>query len=112
MSGPRNLLAQFPVAKLRVNLAVTTLSTAAWTELLSATTKGCTAMTVHYTGEGILKLSQGALSEEDANELVFYVPPGGLLELVPVEIAKGKRLSAKCLDQNVSQGELVINFFG
>lgn len=115
----RTLLAKVPMHKLRVDLTSTTLSTAAWTEILASTPKGCTAMQIAYTGIGILRISKGSAGSEEAgnsrdpNELPFYIFPGmSPDQLIPVEIAAGKRLSCKCLDTNVSVGELVINFYG
>jgi len=106
----RTLLSKFPMHKLAVDLSSTTLTTAAWTEILSSTPKACTAIEVFYTGEGILKLATGAAASE--SEINMYVVPGGNQGPSSIEIARGVRLSAKCLDQNVSTGYLVINFFG
>lgn len=115
MSGPRTLLAKLPVQKLDVDLSSVTLSTGAWTQILAAASnlKACTALQIAYSGEGILRLSTGDASEEDDYELPFYVFPGGSLDtLIPVEIARLKRLSARSVDQAVATGRLIINFYG
>lgn len=115
----RCLLAQLPYAKLRVDLTSSTITTAAWTELVASLDKPCTAVQIYYTGIGILRLSKGAAGQETAvpqtnkpNELPLYIVPGGESHMVPLELAQGSRLSVRALDQNVSVGELVINFFG
>lgn len=108
MSGPRNLLAAKPTGKLRVDLSSTTLDTSTWTSL-GTVPAACTAIRVSYNGEGILKFSTNA----GASELPFYIVPGAdMNELIPLELAKSLTLSAKCVDQAVSVGELVFNFYG
>lgn len=113
MSGPRTLLARVPYSKLRLSLSSSNVATNAWTEVTSALEKACTAITVYYSGIGILRVSQGAAAAEDNSELPIYLTPGmdGNL-LIPIEISKGKRLSIRALDQAVAEGELVINLFG
>lgn len=109
--GQRQLLATLPVGKVRVDLSSTNLSTGAWTELSSSWPTSCSAVTVHYTGRGILMLAKGAAASE--KELPIYITPGLNGEmLIPLELAKGIRISAKCLDQAVTEGELVFNLFG
>lgn len=113
--GIRNLLAQFPMHKLRVDLTSSTVATGAWTEILASAPYGCTAIQVAYTGRGILRISKGAAGSETVgrNELPFYIFPGASPDmLIPVEISAGARLSLRSADLAVSSGELVINFFG
>lgn len=122
MSGVRTLLAKVPSQKLRVDLTSSTVATGAWTEILTAANnlKACTAIQVFYTGEGILRLSRGSAGSETgtdsnnvSNEFPFYIMPGGSPDmLIPVEISAGVRLSVRAVDQAVSTGELIINFFG
>lgn len=110
MSGPRNLLAELPVGKLRIDLSSTNLDTSSWTTLANAPA-ACTAMSVAYTGEGILKMAKGSVGNEV--ELPLYITPGMNHEmLIPLSLAKSLRLSGKCEDQAVTTGELVINFYG
>lgn len=115
MSGVRSLLAKAPVQKLFIDLSSTSITTSAWAQILAAASnlKACTALTYFYSGSGILKLSSGAFSDEDNHELNKYLFPGGSNSLSPFELASGKRLSAKAVDQNAgSVGVLVINFYG
>jgi hypothetical protein len=107
----RQLLASLPVGKLRVDLSSTNLDTSNWVELSSSLPSSCSAISVMYTGIGILKLAKGAAASEV--ELPLYLTPGMVMEkLIPLNLAKAIRLSAKCVDQAVTSGELVINLFG
>lgn len=110
----RQLLAQRPYHNLRLDISANNIATNSWREIEDSMPKGCTAMQVFYTGNSILKLSKGALGLEDqaANLFPIYITPGGSEELIPIEIAGNNRLSVQALDQNSTEGELVINFFG
>lgn len=108
MSGPRNLLAAKPTGKLRVDLTSTTLATGSWTSI-GTIPAACTAVSIAYTGEGILKFS----TNNGTSELPFYVVPGQSIDhLIPLELAKNLTLYARCVDQAVATGELVFNFYG
>lgn len=108
--GVRDLLASVPVGKLRLDISGTNITTAAWAEISSSIPASCTAITVAYTGDGILKLAKGAAAAEV--ELPMYLTPGMNSGLIPLELTKAWRLSARAVDQNVTSGELVINLFG
>jgi hypothetical protein len=109
--GSRDLLASKPVGKIRVDLSIVNLDTSNWTTLAAAFPSSCSAISVAYTGKGILKLAKGAAASEV--ELPLYLTPGMNHEmLIPLELAKSVRLSGKCDDQAVTSGELVINLFG
>lgn len=107
----RELLAKLPMGKVRLSLVASPITTAAWTVVTSSLPAPCTAISIAYTGDGILKLAKGAPGSEV--ELPLYVVPGMMMEkLIPLELAKALAISAKCLDQNTATGELVINLFG
>lgn len=109
--GARDLLAAKPTGKIRVDITGTNITTAAWAVLTAAVPASCTAITVAYTGKGILKLAK--VVSGVTTELPLYLTPGQLMEsLIPLELSKGWGLSAKAEDQNVTVGELVINLFG
>lgn len=111
--GQRNLLATQPTGKLRVDLSGTNITTAAWAELSASWPCSTSAVMITYNGSGILKLSKGGAGAEDGKELPIYLVPGmNQEELIPLELAKGLRLSAKAVDQNVTAGELIFNCFG
>jgi hypothetical protein len=107
----RDLLASLPVGKIRVDLSSTNLDTSNWTTLSSSFPASCSAISVAYTGKGILKLAKGAAASEV--ELPLYLTPGMNHEtLIPLNLAKAIRLSGKTDDQAVTSGELVINLYG
>ena len=111
MSGVRSLLAALPKGKVRVDLSSTNLDTSNWVEISSSWPSACTAVSIAYTGEGILMLAKGASAAEA--ELPLYIAPGMLMDmLIPLELAKSLRITAKALDQAVTSGELVINLYG
>lgn len=109
--GTRDLLASVPTGKIYVDLSSTNLDTSSWTTLSSSLPASCTAISVAYTGEGILKLAKGAAASE--SELPLYLTPGMRGDvLIPLNLARATRLSAKCEDQAVTSGVLVINLYG
>lgn len=109
--GTRDLLASLPVGKIRVDLSSTTLSTSAYATLSASLPSSCSAISVGYTGRGILKLAKGAAGFEV--DLPLYITPGMNHEmLIPLNLAKGIRLSGETEDQAVTSGELVINLYG
>lgn len=107
----RTLLASLPVGKLRVDLTSATIATGAWTEMTPSLPASCSAISVGYTGNGILKLAKGAAASEV--ELPLYLTPGMNHEmLIPINLAKALRISARSEDVAVNTGELVINLYG
>lgn len=109
--GARQLLCQKPVGKIRHSIASTNITTAAYVELEDELPASCVAVGIGYTGDAILILAKGASGEEV--DLPFYVMPGQSGEvIIPLELAKNIRLSAKALDQNMTIGEIVINLYG
>lgn len=109
--GTRDLLASLPVGKIRVDLSSTNLSTSAYATLSASLPSSCSAISVAYTGRGILKLAKGAAGLEV--DLPLYITPGMNHEmLIPLNLAKGIRLSGETEDQAVTSGELVINLYG
>ncbi len=113
--GARDLLASLPVGKIIVDIA--TLNAAAgfdtttWATISASLPSSCSAISVGYTGEGILKLAKGANPVEV--ELPLALTPGMNHEmLIPLNLAKAIRLSGKCDDQAAPTGMLVINLYG
>lgn len=107
------MLARTPVAKFLHSYASTPVTTAAWVELLAATLQPCSAIEIFSASGAILKLSTGTAGQEDSNEISYYIIPGGSGIMLPIELAKGSRLSAKAVGTvNADAGDLVINFFG
>ena len=109
----RALLARKPVAKLRHDYVATNVTTSAWVELIDALEEAASAVEIFDGSGSIIKLSLGDAGEEDDNELPYYIMPGGGGGvMIPMELAKGKRLSAKAVDATAATGSLIINFFG
>lgn len=107
--GSRELLYKQIVGKHRIDLTSTTLSTGAWTQIIASLQAACDAISVAYTGEGILKLSKNA----GTTDLPVFITPGMDHDhAIPINLAKGAVIHAECLDQNVATGELVINLYG
>lgn len=106
----RQLLAVKPVGKLRLDLVANPVTTAAWVDM-GDVPAGCTAISVAYSGDAILKFAK--VVGVKTTELPFFVCPGEQMnKLMPLELDAEWGLSVKCEDQNVASGELVINFFG
>ncbi len=107
----RELLASLPKGKFRADLTSATIATNAYTTMVDPLPAACTAIGVAYTGRGILILAKGAIGSEV--DLPIFLTPGMSNEmLLPLELAKGIRISAKALDQAVSLGDLVVTLYG
>lgn len=101
-----------PVAKIHVDLENFPVDQSAWVEILSATLKPTSAITIFNGSGSVLKLSKGAAGLEDASELPYFIVPGSNAILLPFEIPKGARLSLKAQDGTADMGSFVINCFG
>lgn len=113
--GARDLLAGLPVGKIIVDIATLNsgsgFDTSNWVDISSSLPASCSAISVGYTGEGVLKLAKGAAASEV--ELPLALTPGMNHEmLIPLNLAKAVRLSGKCDDQAAATGMLVINLYG
>jgi hypothetical protein len=106
------LLARTPVHKFRHSYVATNVTTAAWVEVISSLPQPVSAVEIYDSSGKIIKLSIGASGEEDANELDYYITPGGSGILLPLEFSKGARISAKAVDDDADVGSLIFNFFG
>ena len=105
-------IARTPVGKHFHSYASTNVGTLAWVEIISATTFPSSAVEIFSASGSTIKLSLGAAGDEDAEEIKYYVLPGGSSILLPIEIPRGKRISAKAVDATADVGSLVLNFFG
>lgn len=107
----RTLLAHEPSEKLSLDIAVSNITTAAWTEITPATTKPCDAMAIDNTSDAVLMISTGTAGAEDNSILPIYIKACEEGQVIPFPMAKGKRLSVKAIDHDVDAGDLVINTF-
>jgi len=106
------ILSRVSAGKVINNYATTPVTTGAWVQITASVPSSCSAVGIFDSSGRILKLSTGAPGFEDANELPFYIPPGGLDGTISIEMAKGKPLSAKAIDANATIGYMLLNFFG
>lgn len=105
----RELLFRVPVGKHRIDLTSTNLATGSWTQIIAALAAACDAISVAYSGEGIIKLSANA----GTTELPIYITPGMDHDSpIPLNLKKNAVLHAECVDQDVTTGELIINLYG
>jgi hypothetical protein len=105
------MLARKPIYKFRHSISTTNITLAAWVQVLASMPVAVGAMEIFNSSGQILKLSLGAAGVEDASEINYYVLPNGSPILIPIEVSKGKRLSAKAVDGNAAVGDLIFNFF-
>lgn len=99
-----------PVATVALDMSSTNITTAAWATVIAALAAACSAIEIFNQSASAMQIATGAGGSEVA--LPYTVLPGGSAVLLPIEIAKGLRLSAKAYDATASTGRLVINFFG
>ncbi len=105
LSGP-------PVKKILVDLAATNVTTSAWLEIVSAMDAPVSAISIFNGSGSVLKISLGAAGDEANQEIKYYIVPGSNDFLLPIQIAKNKRISLKSADVTADVGSFVINCFG
>lgn len=86
------------------------VTTAAWVQVVAATSQPCSAIEVSNPSNSLLKIAVGGAGSEV--ELPYYVLPGGSPILLPWEIAKGSRISLKAVQTTANVGLFVLNLFG
>jgi hypothetical protein len=103
-------LAFKPVRKYSHSYAATNVTTAAWVEVVAATDEPCNAIEIFDSSGSILEIALGAAASEVA--IPYNIPPGGSVIFLPIEIAKGSRISLRALDANATTGYFIANLFG
>jgi hypothetical protein len=106
------LLAQVPVATVANNMTTNPIDTGAWTQLLASLPRACCAVEISNNSGSTIQISTGAAGQEAANAIPYTVLPGGSPILLPIEIMKGARISAKAVDADATSGYFTMNFFG
>ncbi len=109
MAG-RNLLARKPVATLHVAMGTTTITLAAYVQIIAAILVASDALEVTNTGTSMLKLALGAAGQEV--DIPYTIAPGASRVLLPFTLPKGSRLSARAVDADSSAGDFILNTFG
>lgn len=104
-------LARKPVEKFALNTGVTNVTTAAWVEVISATTKPLSFMDVFNQTTKILRIAIGGSGSEV--ELPVYIYPGISSQVIPFDsmIPKGSRISVRALDATANSGYLLLNAY-
>lgn len=75
-----------------------TITTAAWTQIVSGVTKAASSVMISNTGSSFLLLGVGPTGFEVNTGLL--IAPSSAPILVPISISKGSRLSVKALHNN------------
>lgn len=97
-----------PVAPIVLDTASTNVTSAAWVELATAASRlyACSAVQIHNTGAQPIKLGKGALAAETETGALF---PIGVSILLPIQLAKGVRLSVRSMGGTQSSGLLTLS---
>jgi hypothetical protein len=101
-----------PVAKHRFDVtAPAAITTAAWTVIITAMDAASDAFEVLNTTGSVLKIATGEPGSEV--EIPCYILPSSEPHLVPWNIAKGSKISARAVDSDAADiTQLVFNFYG
>ena len=95
-------------APVRNDYTATSVTTAAYVQLVASTTSACTEIEIFDSSGQTLVLAIGAAASE-VNQINIF--PGGNGR-VPLIIAAGTRVSIKAVSATASVGEININFYG
>jgi hypothetical protein len=96
------------VAPYLLDTSGTNVTSAAWVTFLAAASNlwACSAVQIHNTGSQPIKLGFGAAAAETETGILF---PIGVSILLPVQIAKGVRLSVRSMGATQSSGFLTMS---
>ncbi len=108
----RPLLARVPVHTFRYDYAAGNIADDTWGQVLAATPLPACALEIYDSSGRTLSISLGAAAAEDSAIVPYTITPNGSSILLPIEVARGKRISVKPLDGDADEGQLIINFFG
>lgn len=105
----RGLLVRVPVLTVRYN-ATTPITTSAWQQITAALTKPASAVEIFNGSGSILQIARGAAAAEIA--FPYTIPPGTLTTVLPFEFSNNSRITMKAVDQDTTEGYVILNFFG
>lgn len=108
----RPLLARVPVHTFRYDYSTGNILQSAWGQVLASSPKPACAVEIFDSSGRALSLSLGDALAEDAAVVPYTITPNGSSILLPIEVARAKRISVKPLDGDATEGQLIINFFG
>ena len=103
------LVARKPTGGGNIVTSSTNITTSAYVEYVTALGKACTAIQFNNGTDKTLILATGAAGSEVDTGLYLYP---GISPLIPIEIAKGKRVALKSLSGTASSGAVTMNFLG
>lgn len=84
-----------------------TITSAAYVQLTASLGASCSAIEVQNTSAKAIKLAVGAAASEVDK---YIVAPANQSLILPIEIAKGARVSAKALGADATTGFFIVNF--
>lgn len=97
-----------PAFKISLSAASTTITTAAYVELDSATDASCNKLSVWNSTTQPIYLAIGASGAE--NIIKYDVAPGGgAVHLIHQPLARGVRLTARAVGADAATGYLIVN---
>lgn len=93
-----------------LNLATSPVTNAAWVQIVGATPHPCSSAEVYNGSNALVQLAIGAIGSEKA--IPYTVLPGRTV-LIPLEISKGQRISAKAATATSANTDyLALNLMG
>lgn len=94
----------------RLSYASTSVTSAAWVQLIASTAGDVTKITVFDSAGYAMELGIGAPASEVRKLLI---PPGGLNGMIELTVPAGSRISVRAVGTaTVSAGEICLNLFG
>jgi hypothetical protein len=106
------LLAHVPVQSIATDMSASPITQAGWTQLVASTLKAGCAIEISNNSGATIQLSLGSAGQESTAIIPYTVLPGGSAILLPMEIPRLSRISAKAVDQPANTGFFTINLFG
>ncbi len=83
-----------------------------WGEVLLEAPKPACGVEIFDSSGCALKISLGPVGQEDSFEVPYTITPNGSAIFLPIEVARGKRISVQPIDDDADVGLIIINFFG
>lgn len=107
MKGALALRNPVGTPKQNANASVT-IPAASYLELEASSDQSCSALLVFNTSSQPIKIATGAAASESDK---FIVPPATIGMMIPIEIKKGTRISARSTGADATTGFFVYNKF-
>lgn len=108
MKGAIALRKPVPVIPTILDTSSTNVTSAAWVTFIASVSKAASGILLHNPGSQPIKIGIGAAAAE--TELGIVIPIGVSI-LIPVEIAKGARVSLRSMGATQSSGIITASLF-